>query len=168
MISDIKAYEGSQGVQGTPTDEPQREELKPGVIHKKEDQQGWREKDERTRQDNVLKRKLRDLLASFNRLSAALFAAISVAERQIAVLQDLHSVFLTRHRTKAEPGETGYPLQRNPFYRNIVPIPVLSEHPQHISQNTLNTIDEVVRERKDFIKKIKELVENMDIRRKIV
>ena len=32
----------------------------------------------------------------------------------------------------------------------------------------LDTIDEVVPERKSFIKKVKELVENMDIRRKIV
>ena len=111
---------------------------------------------------------VQDLLTNLNKLSADLFAAISVAERQIAVLQDLHSVFLTSYRTKAKDGEKGYPLRRNPFYRNVVPIPILLENPEQIWPNTLDTIDEVVRERKSFIKKVRELVKNMDIRRKIV
>jgi len=171
MISDAKTYEGSQAMRGITGDEPQRDELQPRVIFTKGYQQKQREDDERARQDNVRKgkpRSARDLLASFNKLSGALFAAISVAERQIAVLQDLHSVFLTSYRTKSEPGEKGYPLRRNPFHMNIVPIPVLSENPQQMWSNTLETIDEVVRERKSFIQKTKELVENMNVRRKIV
>ena len=48
--------------------------------------------------DEGIKRKqerVRDALTAVNRLSADLFAAISVAERQIAVLRDVHSVFVT-------------------------------------------------------------------------
>jgi len=171
MISDATAYEGGQGVRGIPADGAQRDELQPRVILNKEYQQSRREDDERALQDKTRKRKprgARDILASFNRLSAALFAAISVVERQIAVLQDLYSVFLTSSRTKAETGEKGYPLRRNPFHKNIVPIPVLSAHPQEMWADTLDTIDEVVRERKCFIEKVRGLVENMDIRRKIV
>jgi len=123
-------------------------------VHK--DDQGIKRKQER----------VRDLLAFLNRLSAALFAAISVTERQISVLQDIHSVFLTSYRTKAKDGKKG--LRRNPFHRNVATIPILSENTEQIWPNTLETIDEVVRERKSFITKIKELVENMDIRRKIV
>ena len=112
--------------------------------------------------------RVRDLLTAFNRLSADLFAAISVVERQITVLQDLHSLFLTSYRTKPKDYGRGYPLQRSPFHRNVAPIPILSENPEQIWPNTLDTIDEVVEERKSFIKKFKDLVENMDIRRKIV
>jgi len=97
-----------------------------------------------------------------------LFAAISLAERQIAVLQDLHSVFLASCRTKSKDSETGYLLPRNPFHRNVVPIPILSENPEQIWPKTLDTVDEVVRERKSFIKRVRELVENMEVRRKIV
>jgi len=125
-------------------------------VHK--DDQGMERKQER----------VRDLLIALNRLSADLFAAISVGERQIAVLRDLHSVFLTSYRTKTKKYERGYPLRQNPFYNHVAPIPVLSANPEQIWPNTLETIDEVIRERKSFIEKIKELVENMDIRRKIV
>ncbi|PUU82950.1 hypothetical protein B9Z19DRAFT_1190011 [Tuber borchii] len=119
--------------------------------------------------DQAAKQKrVQDLLVALNRLSADFFAAISVAERQIAVLQDLHSVFLTSYRTKTKDYEKGYPLRRNPFYRNVVPIPILLENPEQIWPNTLDTIDEVVRERESFIKKVGKLVENMDIRRKIL
>ncbi|PUU80824.1 hypothetical protein B9Z19DRAFT_682159 [Tuber borchii] len=111
--------------------------------------------------------RIQDLLTSLDVLAASSFAAISVAERQIVVLQDLHSVFLTSYRTKSKDYEKGYPLRQNPFHRNILTIPILSENPQQIWPNTLDTIDEVVRERKYFIKKVKGLVENMDIRRKI-
>ena len=136
-----------------------------------EKEKEWNEKDERARQNNDRKRKhmrARQLLASLNTLSEAFFAAINVAERQIAVLQDLHSVFLTNYRKKTEDNKKGYPLQQNPFYKNIAPIPILSENSEQIGQNTLETIDEVVRKRKIFIKRVKVLVENMDIRRKIV
>ena len=123
-------------------------------------------------QDNQgMERKLervRDLLATLNKLSADFFAAISVVERQIAVLQDIHSVFLTSYRTKTKDYERGYPLRRNPFHKNIAPIPILWENPEQIWPNTLDTIDEVVRERKSFINKVERLVGNMDIRRKIV
>jgi len=111
---------------------------------------------------------VRDIIAALHRFSAELFATIGVAKRQIAVLRDLHSVFLTSYRTKTKGYEKGYPLRRNPFHRNVVPIPILSENPEQIWPNTLDTIDEVVRERECFIKEVKELVENMDIRRKIV
>ena len=149
MISDAKTCERNQGMRRIRTDD----------------------EDEQVRQNNVREReqgKVRGLLASLNRLSAALFAAISVAERQIAVLKDLHSLFLTSYRTKTKEYETGYPLRQNPFHRNVAPIPILSENPEQIWPNTLDTIDEVVREREYFIKKVNQLVGNMDIRRKIV
>ena len=108
------------------------------------------------------------LLTSLNRLSASLFAAIGVAERQIAVLQDLHSLFLTSYRTKIKDYEKEYSLRQNPFYKNIAPIPILPENSEQIWPKTLDAIDEVVQERKCFVKKVRALVENMDIRRKIV
>ena len=138
-------------------------------ILAEEVQGGMEEEAEQVRQNNIRERKqrkVRGLLASLNSFSAALFAAISVAERQIAILQDIHSVFLTSYRTKTRDHQEGY--RRNPFHRNFAPIPILSENPEQIWPNTLDTVDEVVRERKSFIKKLKELVENMDIRRKIV
>lgn len=49
-----------------------------------------------------------------------------------------------------------------------MPIPILSENPEQIWPKTLDTVDEVVRERKSFIKRVRELVENMEVRRKIV
>ena len=121
-------------------------------------------------QENVWRRKqkrVRDLLTSLNRLSASLFAAISVAKRQVAVLQDLHSIFTTRGQTKTKDHEGRYPLRQNLFL-DIAPIPILSKNPEQIWASDLTTINEVVQERKPFIKKVKELVENMDIRRKIV
>ena len=127
--------------------------------------------DEQVRQNNVWERKqrrIRCLLASLNTLAAALFAAISVAERQITILQDLHGLFLASCRTKIKDYEKGYPLQQSTFHNNVAPIPILSENSEQIWPNTLETIDEAVRERKSFIKRVKELVENMDIRRKIV
>jgi len=171
MISDAKTYERNQGMRGIPEDRPQRASLKKGMELTQEDLEGMGQEDEEVRQKNVRERKhrkVRGLLASFNSLSAALFAAISMAERQIAVLHDLHSLFLTSYRTKTRKYEKGYPLRRNPFYRNVAPIPILSENPEQIWPNTLDTIDEVIRERKSFIEQVKELVENMDIRRKIV
>ena len=171
MISDAKTYERNQGIRGIPADQPRRERLEPGVNLTEEDRKRMDDEDERVRQNNVRERKqrkIRDLLTSLNTLSAALFAAISVVERQIAVLQDLHSVFLTGYRTKTKNYEKGYPLRRNPFHRNVAPIPILSENSEQIWPNTLDTIDEVVRERKSFIKKVRELVENTEVRRKIV
>ena len=97
-----------------------------------------------------------------------MFAAIGVVERQIAILRDLYSLFLTNCRTKIKDYEKGYPLQQSPFYKNIAPIPVLSENSEQIWPNTLDAVDEVVQERKFFVKKVRALVENMDIRRKIV
>ena len=122
-------------------------------------------------EDAVRERKqerILELLTSLNQLSASLFAAISVAERQIAILHDLHSLFSTSCRTKTKDHDKGYPLRQNPFYKNIAPIPILSENSEQTWQNTLDTIDEVVLERTFFIKSVKELIENMDIRRKIV
>ena len=159
--SDAGSYEDNQRMVRIPDDKPQ--ELQTRAV--------LTEKDERTMQNNDRMRKhmrVRQLLASLNTLSEELFAAINVAERQIAVLQDLHGVFLTNYRKKTEDNEKGYPLQQNPFYKNIAPIPILSENSEQIGQNTLETIAEAIRKRKAFIKRVKELVENMDIRRKIV
>ncbi|PUU82940.1 hypothetical protein B9Z19DRAFT_1190008 [Tuber borchii] len=108
------------------------------------------------------------LLTAINTLSANLFATISVTERQVAVLQDLHGVFSTGHQTKIEGGKKEYQLLHNPFFKDIAQAPVLSGYPERVWPNILGTIDEVVRERKSFIKKIKGLVENVDIRRKIL
>ena len=171
MISDARTCERNQGMRRIPADQPRRARLEPGVNLAEEDRKRMDDEYDQVRQNNVRERKqrkVRGLLTSLSRLSAALFAAISVAERQIAVLQDLHSLFLTSYRTKTKEYEKGYPLRRNPFHRNVASIPILSENPEQIWPNTLDTIDEVVRERKSFIKKVKGLVENMDIRRKIV
>ena len=171
MILDAETYEDNQGMKKIPDDYPPSLSRSLETSLTEEERLECKENYERARKDNVLKRKQRrvqKLFASINKLSAALFATISVAERQIAVLQDLHNVFSTSYRTKTKDYERGYPLRRNPLYRNVVPIPILSENPEQIWPNTLDTITEVVRERKDFIKKVKELVENMDIRRKIV
>ncbi|PUU82949.1 hypothetical protein B9Z19DRAFT_1061381 [Tuber borchii] len=85
---------------------------------------------------------VRDIIAALHRFSADLSAATSVAKRQIAVLQDLHSVFSTSYRTKTKDYEKGYPLRRNPFHRNVAPVPILLENPEQIWPNTLDTIDE--------------------------
>ncbi|RPB03053.1 hypothetical protein L873DRAFT_1841385 [Choiromyces venosus 120613-1] len=108
------------------------------------------------------------LLISLNRLSAQLFAAISVVERQIAILHDLDSVFSTCYRTETRNDEVNSQRKQNPFHRNTAPIPIFLDNREQIWPNTLDTIKEVVQERKSFIKKIKELIENMDIRRKIL
>jgi len=175
MISDAETYEDNQGMRGIPSDEPHREEPQPeelqlGVILAEEDRQRREEEDERARQNNVRKRKqrrVRELLASLNRLSASLFATVSVAERQVAVLQDLRSLFLTSYRTKAKDHEKEYPLRQNPLM-SISPTPIASENPEQMWLNTLDTVDVVVRGRKCFTKKINVLVENMEVRREIV
>ena len=123
-----------------------------------EDDQGMERKQKR----------VRDLLRSLNRLSEGLFATIRVAERQITVLDDLHRVFLTCYQTKAKDYEKGHPLRRNPLHKDTITIPIFSGDPEQIWPNALDTVDEVVRERKCFIKKVEKLVENMDVRRKIV
>ncbi|PUU79853.1 hypothetical protein B9Z19DRAFT_1063928 [Tuber borchii] len=119
-------------------------------------------------EDQEKQKRVRDLLTDLNRLSAVSFAAISVAERQIVVLQDLHSVFATSYRTRAKEYEKGRPLRGNPFHKNVAPIPILSENPEQIWPYALDTIDEVIWERKSFINKVKYLIERMDIRRQIV
>ena len=91
-----------------------------------------------------------------------------MVERQIAVLQDLHNVFATSYRTRAKEYEKGRPLRGNPFHKNVAPIPILSENSEQIWPYALDTIDEVIRERKSFINKVKDLVERMDMRRQIV
>jgi len=173
MISDAKTYEDNQGMERISADNPVGLAVLPGVrlTGGGEEEWRWYEYHVRARQENVGKRKqrrTRDLIASLNMLSASLLAAISVAERQIAVLQNLHDLFFTSCGTKTEGYENGHPLRENPFYKNIAPIPILSEGSNQMWPNTLGAIGEVVRERKCFIQKVKELVENMDIRRKIV
>jgi len=108
------------------------------------------------------------LLTSLNSLSAISFATISVAERQVVLLQDLHRVFSTSYQTKTKDGEKEYRLRENPFFKDIVLTPILSEYPERAWPNILGTIDEVLGERKSFIKKIKGLIENMGVKRKIV
>lgn len=171
MISDAKTYKDNQGMKRTLGNTVHQlvPMLRWGNFEEKVSR--LNAKNKAAQQNETWKRKqerILDLLTSLNRLSANLFAAISVAERQIAVLQDLHSVFSAGCRTKTKDHQKEYPLGRNPFYKNIAPIPILSENSEQIWPNTLETVDEVVRERKYFIKKIKELVGNMDIRRKMV
>ena len=85
-----------------------------------------------------------------------------MAERQIAILQDLHSLFLTSYRTKIQDYEKRYSLRQNPFYKNIAPIPILSEYSEQIClNNIMDTINLVVGERKIFITTIEALEENM-------
>ena len=169
-MSDAKIYEHDQGMKWIPGEEPlDPESLDPTLT--KEERSKWAMDHNRARQTKIQKRKqnrVRNLLAALNRLSSSLFATISVAKRQITVLQHLHSVFLTSYRTKAKEYQKGYPLRRNPFHRNVATIPILSENPEQIWPNALDTINEVVRERESFIMEVKELVENMDIRGKIV
>jgi len=131
----------------------------------------WEKDYERALQNNLQKRKqrrVRDLLTSLNSLSAALFAAISVAERQTVVLQDLHKIFFTSYRTKTKYHERKYSSHRNPCYKRVPRISILSEYPEQAWRNIFDIIDEMVEERKSFVQKIKELVENMDVRRNIV
>ncbi|PUU82959.1 hypothetical protein B9Z19DRAFT_966094 [Tuber borchii] len=172
VISDANAYEDNQGMERNPDDVPLElrhllESISPKERELLREDKVYRQ----VRQEHILNRKRKrvlDLLTSLNRLSASLFAAISVAERQIAVLQELYTLFLTRDQTKTKAREGGYPLRQNPFYRNIAPIPILSENSEQTWPNTLDTIEEVVREKKCFLRKVKGLVENMDIRRKIL
>ncbi|PUU82941.1 hypothetical protein B9Z19DRAFT_1061373 [Tuber borchii] len=109
-----------------------------------------------------------NFLASLNILSEGLFAAISIAERQIAILHDLHTVFSTIYRAKATDPEKGYPLRQSPFIKHIALTPIPSEYHEQVWPNILSTIDEVVRERNSFIEKIKELLKSMEARRYIV
>jgi len=165
MISDAETYEGNEGMKGISSVEYPRpelrlteEELKPNKYHEA------RESTFRMRNH----RRIRDFSASLNRILSSLFSAISVAERQIAILKDLQGLFLTSCPTKIKDYEKEYPLPQNRFYKNIAPIPIFSENSEQIWGNTLDAIDVVIRERKCFIKKVKELVENMEIRRKNV
>ena len=77
-------------------------------------------------------KRFQDFLSSLNRLSVSLFAAIGVAEPHIAILQDLHCLFLASCRTKIKDYEKRYSLRQNPFYKNIAPISILSENSEQI------------------------------------
>ena len=168
MISDAKIHEHNHGMAQISADEPillqpilrlVRTRKPLGTLY----QGSW--------QNNVLERKrrnVRDLLTSLNRLSASLLAAISVAERQIAILQDLHNLFLTRDQEKNKAHVRGSPLRQTPSFKDVAPTPISSENPEQLCPGDLVAIDQVVRERKSFIKKIKVLVENMGVRRETV
>lgn len=67
-----------------------------------------------------------NFLASLNALSEGFVAAISIAERQIAVLHDLHTVYSTIYRAKATDPEKGYPLRQIPFIKDIALTPTVS------------------------------------------
>jgi len=157
MMSNGEEYEGNQEMRIIPTDDPQQEELVPGVVPSARVQQGGLEGYEGARQNTIQKRKQRsveDLFASLSGLSAGLFAATSVVEKQLAVLEDLRGVFSTGSR-------------KTPYLRNAALIPILSEYPEQVSRIS-ETIGELLLERKSFIKKLKNLVEYMEIRRYIV
>ena len=172
MISDAKKYENNQGMEPNPDDVPLELQYLLKSIPEEEEELLRKEKVyEQALQKNVLNRKrerVRDLLTSLNRLSASLFAAISVAERQIAVLQDLYTLFLTRDQTKTKAREGGYPLRHNSSFKDTAPTLTLSENAEQLWPGDLVAIDRVVRERESFIKKIKVLVENMGARRETV
>ena len=171
MISDAETHEDNQGIKRIPDDYPPSLSRSLEMTFIEGERSQWNEDYERALQNNTLKRKqrrVRQLLASLSSLSAALFAAISVVERQIAVLRDLHSIFSMSYRTKTKDYERGCLLWQNLFHNNAAPTPILSESSGEIWPSTLDIIDEAVRERKSFIMKIKVLVENTEIRRKIV
>ena len=77
------------------------------------------------------------LLTTSNSLSGDLFAALSVAERQVAVLQDLRRVFSTSYPTKAKDSEKEYKLRQNPFFKDTALAPILSEFPERVWPNIL-------------------------------
>ena len=144
IISDAAKYEDDQEMKRIPEDEPLWFEL-PSRVRATESQ--WEVERDRVRQSKVWKgkqKRVRGLLTTLNSLSADLFAATSVAERQIALLHDLHSLFLTSCRTKIKDYEKGYPLRQNPLYKNIAPIPIFSANSEQTWQNTLDTIGEAV------------------------
>ncbi|PWW79095.1 hypothetical protein C7212DRAFT_360616 [Tuber magnatum] len=165
IISEPNSHGSDQEMNEIPNTLP---ELPPGITLPPREQSRTKDHD-RVQQKNATKeeRGVRDLIF-FNRLLAGLFAAISVAERQIAILQDLHSVFWTSYRTGNKVHEKRYPLRQNAFYKNIALIPAPPENTGEMWPDTLDIIDEVIRERKSVIKRVKGLVENMDIRRKML
>lgn len=155
MILDAKTYQDNQRQMGIPADQ-----LSLVMILFKD-----YEKPRRETVRMIKERSIRNI-GSISRLSAGLSAAIKVAERQIALLQNLHTVFLTSYLTKTKDREKRYPLQKTHFWKG--PIPILSDYPEQVWLNILDAIDEVVRERKSFIREVKELVEMLDVKRKIV
>jgi len=124
---------------------------------------------EKAHREILLRIKQRNIrtIALFNRLAAILFAAIRTAERQIAVIQDLHTIFLTSF-LKTRDHEQRYPLHQNTFCKDVALIPILLEYSEQAWPNSLQSIDEAIRERKSFIKEIKELVRISDSKGKIV
>ena len=160
MISDAITYEGNPGLEMVPSEEPLRLKLPLGL--------GLTEKELKLNFQERKQRRVRDLLASFNRLSTALFSGIDVAERQTAVLQDLHRIFSISYSGKTKDFEKECPLRKNPLIKKIGPIPIVSENPEQMWPSVLDTVDEISLERKCFIKKVGVLVENMQIKREIV
>jgi len=171
MILDAKTYEDNQGMERISDDNPEGLRRVSAIRLIREEMPAYYEECERTRRNNVWKRKQRriqEIHASLSNLFASLLAAINLAERQMVVLQDLHSLSSASSRTKTKDYEKGSPLCQRPFYTSIAPIPTPSENSEKIWPNTLVAIDEVIKERKCFIEKIKALVENMEIWREIV
>jgi len=162
-MSDGESHEGNQEMEMVPADYRQQREPIPRVLSlsaqegEREGQYGGRENHEEARQTSVQKRKqgsIQELFASLNGLSAGLFAATSVAERQVTLLDELRSVFST---------SCGNPE----YLRNASLIPILSEYPVQVA-TILKTIEELIREREAFIRKVKSLMEYMEIKRYIV
>ncbi|KAG0128938.1 hypothetical protein HOY82DRAFT_621333, partial [Tuber indicum] len=156
IISDATTFEGNLGMEEDAADVQLPARVSPN------------ESDLYSARENLWKRKqakVRDLLTSLNTLSTALFGAINVAERQIEVLQDIRNLFSTSHLRKVRSYEQ---IGQNSFHKAIAPIPFPPGKTEQVIPGTLEAIDEVVRERKSFIKKLKGLVENLDLRGKIL
>ncbi|KAG0638286.1 hypothetical protein HOY80DRAFT_923041 [Tuber brumale] len=168
MVSGVETYQDSQRVERIPSGKLPPSQLQIGTSRT---EGKWKEDCEQLGQNNIRggkQRRVRYLLTSLNKLLEASFAAISVAERQIVVLQDIHNLFLTSCRAKARDYDKRYRSKQNPFHKTSAPIPILSGNTEQIFPATLDAIDGVVHERKLFILKIRGLVENMDITRKMV
>ena len=171
MISDAEIYEDNQGMERISADNPPNLRQSLAMCPTERGRLEWDEKYERARQNKVRERKQRrvqGLHVSLNKLSATFLTAISVVERQIAVLQNLQSLFLTSHRVGTNDYGKEYQLRQTPFYKNIAPTPIPLANPEEIWPKTLDAIDEVVQERKCFIEKIKALVGNMEVKKEIV
>ena len=164
MISGAKIYEDNQGMERIFDDSSHNLVPSLEMSPPKEDH-------EQAQQNNFQKRKrkrVQDLLTSLYRLSEGLSAATSVAERQIIVLQDLHSGFLASCEAKTGDCKEGYQFWQGSSRKGITLIPIPLEYPQQIWPNTLDIIADVVLERRRFVEKIQTLVQKMEAGRKSV
>ncbi|CUS12892.1 unnamed protein product [Tuber aestivum] len=164
IIADEKCYESEQKRNRTLDVGP---ELPPDLA--REEKQRLKEGYKKAQQKSFSKEQGRGQdLISFNKLLVGLFAVISVAERQIEILQDIRRVFSATYPTSNKAHQTGHPRPQNALYGNAALIPALPECTKDERPDTLDIIDKIVRERKSVIAHIRRLVGNMDIKRKIL